>query len=97
MESDPPGLRNPYLREGTVPGVCPSEECGRSLEKENAIDRTTEGIPFRLRCPSCGTLFDQACHECGSKDIQKINGIEECLRCGEILQLGAAPTNSNTH
>lgn len=96
MGSDPPGLRNPYLREGTVPEVCPSEGCGSSLEVENAIDTTTEGIAFRLRCPDCGTLFDQACPECGTKDIQTVNGVEECLRCGEILQLGAASINRST-
>jgi hypothetical protein len=96
MGSEQPQLSSPYIREGTVPEVCPSTGCGRSLQVEDTVETTTEGIAFRLRCPECGTLFDQACPECGSKDIQMVDGVEECLRCGEILQLGQPPTNKNT-
>jgi hypothetical protein len=71
MGSEQPQLSSPYIREGTVPEVCPSTGCGRSLQVE-------------------------ACPECGSKDIQMVDGVEECLRCGEILQLGQPPTNKNT-
>lgn len=96
MGREPPSVNNPYLRERTVPETCPSTGCGESLQVEDAVDKTTKGITFRLKCPECGTLFDQACPDCGSKDIQTVEGVEECLRCGNILQLGAAPTNRNT-
>lgn len=87
---------NPYLRKGTVPENCPSTECGVDLQLEDTIDTTTEGTAFRLKCPDCGKLFDQACPDCGSKDIQVVEGVEECLHCGNILQLGATPIEEHT-
>lgn len=96
MGSEQGRSRNQYLRKGTVPDTCPSPTCGVGLQREDATDTTTGGIAFRLKCPDCGVLFDQACPDCGSKDIQMVDGVEECLHCGMILQLGATPIGKRT-
>lgn len=96
MERKPPRLGNQYLRLGTVPETCPSIGCGESLHVNAVAEKTETGTTFRLKCPDCGRLFDQACPLCGSKEMQTVDGVEECLRCGNVLQVGRTPANSNT-
>lgn len=96
MERKPPRPRNPYLRPGTVPETCPSIGCGESLQLHAVTEKTEKEIAFRLKCPECGALFDQACPTCGSKEVQTVDGVEECVRCGNVLQVGRTPANSNT-
>lgn len=89
--------RNYYLRGNTLPEVCPSTECGIDLHPSDTAETTVKGVKYRYKCPGCGTLFDQACPSCGSKEFQVVEGVEECLRCGEVLKLGTAHIPDRSH
>lgn len=76
---------NRFLRLGTLPAFCPSKQCGKFLTIENATVKTEGGHTFRLQCPECEELIDQACPDCGSKNFQIESGVEECLLCGHLV------------
>lgn len=78
---------NEYLRLGTLPAFCPSKQCSEYLTATNTVVKTDSGKAFRLQCPECEALIDQACPDCGSKDFQVESGVEECLICGHLVKI----------
>jgi len=78
---------NRFLRLGSLPAFCPSEQCDEYLTLENTTVKTEGGSAFRLQCPVCEELIDQACPDCGSKDFQVESGVEECLLCGHLVKM----------
>jgi Zn finger protein HypA/HybF involved in hydrogenase expression len=78
---------NQFLRLGTLPAFCPSPQCNEFLTLENATVQSESGYTYRLQCPDCEELIDQACPDCGSKDFQIASGIEECLLCGHLVKV----------
>lgn len=96
MEDRQESTLNPYIRLETVPEICPCPDCETDISPDEATESTRKGFIFRATCPTCGLLFDQACPRCGSKDIQTAEGVEECLHCGEVLQLGSKQIQQST-
>lgn len=80
-------FENSCLRPDTVPERCSCEDCQEDLSIESVLVKTSNGVPYKLKCPECDELFDQACPICGSKDTQVKGGVEECVHCGRVLEI----------
>ena len=77
---------NEYLRIDSISTSCPIRDCDSLLRKGQSTVYTNGGRPFRFKCPNCSALIDQACPHCGSKEIRKKDGVEDCVRCGSVLR-----------
>jgi len=77
---------NEYLRLASISTTCPIGDCDSRLRSGQSTVYTNCGLPYRFECPACSALIDQACPHCGSKEIRKQDGVEDCVRCGAVLR-----------